>query len=213
MYLVLFSTVVNQPELRILLTTHLLPGLWRLCDPWEIHVTSTQKRSISKAALLMDLTHPKNQTDVWIWSQEEKMSWQGPWELSAHWKKSNTGLFTALFSYVYLVSTEFPKSWDGWGPPKNRISCIQMKSTTILKQQLRWLVCLQAARTTGMKPCSEKHTLIHSGFQPWRQGTPRSGSWGSAPTHGMNSSSTKGSHRLLLLSTLSRSNWCFVGFF
>ena len=217
----LFSSLSWELPICILLATPpLLPGLWRLRDPLEKCVTSTQRHSLSKAALLMDLTYTSYKSN-WCVNLE---SWgndglAGTFRAFTSLEASNTGLLTVSFSCAYLVSSEFPKSWDGWSPPGNQISCLPVKSTATLTQQSHWLVCLQATwkgerlpQLLGWNPVQMNILWCRSRFHPWWQGTPPSGQqiWGRAPACGTNSSSTKRSHRPLLPSTLSRSNWvCF----
>lgn len=89
-------------------------------------------------------------------------------------KASNTGLLTASFSCAYLVSSEFPKSWDGWSPPGNQLSFILVKSTashnnphtTVALTSLPpgYLKGWKTTSGAGMKPCSDEHALMPQWF-------------------------------------------------
>lgn len=146
--------------------------------------------------------------------------WQGPGRAFTSLKESNTGLLPASSSCAHLVPSEFPKSWDGWSPPGDWMSCISVKSAATLTQQLHWLVCLQATRKVKHHPRHGDTTLFrwtHSDAAMVSTPDGRahhhqdSRSQGPAPTCGTNSSGTKGSHGTLLPSMLSRRNW--GGFF
>lgn len=132
-------------------------------------------------------------------------------------KESNTGLLPASSSCRHLVSSEFPKSWDGWSPPGDWMSCVLVKSTATLTQQLHWLVCLQATwKVKDHSRCWDTALFRWTHFGAAMVSTADgrahlhqdSRSWGPAQICGTNSS-----HRTLLPSTLSRRNSGLFFFF
>lgn len=146
---------------------------------------------------------------MWIWSHEEMMGWQGPRELSPHWKKATQ----VCCQHHPAVRTWCPLSFlrASWSPPGDWMSCVLVKSTATLPQQLHWLVCLQATWKVKDHPRCWNTTLFrwtHFGAAMVSTADGRahlqqdSRSWGPAPTCGANSS-----HRTLLPSMLSRRNW------
>lgn len=120
-----------------------------------------------------------------------------------------------------LIREPLPKSWGGWSPPGNQVSCVQVKSTTALTTAALTSLppgYLKGWKTTpgiGMNPCSDEHAWMLQWFPSLMAGhtsTRAADLRNSPPPCGTNSSSSKGSHRPLLPSTLSRSNCFWVGF-